>query len=187
MATVTKKKQVAAGFDPMQGVFVDADGKPVVKSVGTRPAPVSPVGFKIDTRSVFDKDLSGVVFRDADGFHAANAGKKSYGFKPRKVYSRGSRWRVVAENVRMEMMCHYGANANGTPLYSGQSLLLPAGTELECIGWRRFRKGGMVAPQFTFDGLPAETIWSTVWPKDSVFRTWPLTGILEPITEDVAE
>jgi hypothetical protein len=81
-------------------------------------------------------------------------------------------------------MCNYGKGANGRDIWSGWSRVLPIGTVLECIGWRRFRRDGLVAPQFIYPELPAEAKWSTIWPNDGVWRPWPLEGLLVPATED---
>lgn len=176
-----------AGFDPLLGVFVDKDGNPIQKKPATTRRKVTDEDFKLDTRSVFEKDRSlhgeSVVY-DENGFPIHAAGKKQLPIKPRQVYRRGTRWRVVGVNVRIEAMCHYGSGANGTAIWSGWSRVLPVGTVVECIGWRRFRKDGLVAPQFVYPGLPAEAKWSTIWPTDSIWRPWPLGGILEPVTEE---
>jgi len=175
-------------FDPIAGVIVDEYGKPVVKKKGPRPRGVIKEGFELDLRSVFEKDhsvIGAVVSKDADGFLTEYAGRKRLTVRPRKTYRRGTRWRVVGENVRIEAMCHYGSGANGGAIWSGFSRILPVGTVLECIGWRRFRRDGLVAPQFIYSSLPEEAKWSTIWPLDGIWRPWPLDGILE-VTGDEA-
>jgi hypothetical protein len=195
--TKTPKVPVVPKFDPLLGVFVDSKtGIPIPKKLATRPAPVSPIDFKIDARSVFEKDqamLGPVVHKDENGFLIQNAGKKSLPISPRKTYRKGTFWVVVEPNVRVEAMCHYGQASNGGAIWSGWSRRTPVGTVLECIGWRRFRKDGLVAPQFVYPELPHEARYSQVWPMDSVFRPWPLEGILEPVliwnpdTDDIEE
>jgi hypothetical protein len=169
-------------FDPLLGVLVDKDGNPAPKQKKLAAPVVRREDFKLDTRSVFDKDRSmllpgSVITYDADGYRSENAGKKRLPIKPRSYYRRGTHWRVASENVRIEAMCHYGAGANGGQIWSGWSRVLDVGTILECIGWRRYRKDGLVAPQFVYPELPAEAKWSTVW---------PLEGILEPYTPEEA-
>lgn len=176
-----------AGFDPIQGVFVDKQGNPIKKKPATQRRKVTDEDFKIDTRSVFEKDRSlhgASVEYDENGFPVQNAGKKRLDVNPRRTYRRGTRWRVVGENVRIEAMCHYGAGANGAAIWSGWSRVLPVGTIVECIGWRRFRKDGLVAPQFVYSGLPAEAKWSSIWPHSGIWRPWPLTGLLELVTDE---
>lgn len=186
----SEKPKGAEKFDPQLGLFVDDKGKPVVRKAQDKGKAVSREGFEIDVRSVFDKDQNVVmsenrtVTRDENGFYTHLAGRKELSIKPRKYFRKGTHWRVVAEGVRMEGMAHFGKGANGADIWSGIAVRLPVGTIIECIGWRRFRKDGMVAPQFTHPSLPAETRWSTVWPKDSVWRPWPLAGILELVEED---
>lgn len=181
-------------FDPQLGLFVDAAGVPIPKKAAARLKSVRSVDFQLDTRSVYEKDQSLLmdesrrVSRDADGFYSGNAGKKRLKISPRKTFKKGTHWRVVGENVRVEAMCHYGAGANGGAIWSGWSRHTPVGTILECIGWRRFRRDGLVAPQFVYDELPPEARWSTVMPNDGLWRPWPLAGILEQITdEELAE
>lgn len=184
VATAKPKPPKPDHFDPNLGVFVDKEGVPIPKREGTRPHPVSRADFKLDTRSVYTKDqaiLGPIVHLDENGYPVQNAGAKALKVKPRKLYRRGARFRVVAENVRIEAMCHYGNGSNGGAIWSGWSRVLPIGTEIECLGWRRFRRDGLVAPQFTYSELPAEAKWSTIWPLDGVWRPWPLAGMIELI------
>jgi hypothetical protein len=193
VTTPTKKKSkapVPAKYNPVIGLFEDKDGNPIHKQAADKPPSVTRDEFKLDTRSVFDKDQAMLlpenrtVTKDADGYHVGNAGKKSLGIPPRKLYRKGLKFRVIGENVRMEAMCSYGNGANGQAIWSGWSRRLEIGTIVECIGWRRFRKDGLVAPQFVYDELPAEAKWSSVWPHDGVMRPWPLAGILELVVEE---
>jgi hypothetical protein len=176
---------VVPKFDGVLGVFVDSKtGVPIPTKLRARPKPVSPIDFEIDTRSVFDKDasmLGPIVTRDENGFLIDKAGKKSLPIKPRKVYRRGTHWRIVGENVRIEAICNYGTTDK--PLRSGWARVLPVGTIVECIGWRKYQ--GTVAPQFIYPGLPDEAVYSTIWPHDSVFRPWPLTGMLEEVSPEI--
>jgi len=182
MATKTPE---AVGYDPVAGRLLDKDGNPLPRRSVRQGRSVSREEFVLDTRSVFDKQTQdAVVTRDADGYRVDTAGKKSLPIKPREVYRRGTFWRVVAENIRVEAMCNYGKGANGQDIWSGWSRVLPIGTVVECIGWRRFRRDGLVAPQFIYPGLPAEAKWSTIWPNDGVWRPWPMEGILVAATQD---
>lgn len=187
----TGKKKVEYRFDAQAGLFLDKNGNPPPASKRPTLPNTRREDFKLDTRSVFEKDrsmLGATATLDGDGFLVDNAGKKSYSLKPRRVFRRGTYFRVVREGIWMEAMCFYGKNANGKPLWSGWSRALPVGTIVECIGWRRFRRESSVAPQFIYPELPAEAKYSTVWPKDSVFRPWPMDGILRPMTaEEAAE
>jgi hypothetical protein len=194
MPAAAPKAKVVPKYDPLLGEFVDsATGIPIPKKTAPRPALIDPKDFKLDTRSVFDKDQSIImdgsrrISKDKDGYLVTNAGRKQLEVNPRKTYRRGTWWIVRGENVRIEAMCNYGAGANGHMIWSGWSRRVEPGTVLECIGWRRFRKDGLVAPQFVYPELPHEARWSTVWPTDSVFRSWPLTGMLEQITPEEAE
>ncbi len=187
----SKATAQAHKFDPKLGLFIDAKtGKPVEKKLRGRPKTISRFELRIDMRSVFDKAqdllIERVVNKDADGYHVGNAGRKRLSIKPRSYYRKGTYFRVVGENVRMEAMCNYGDSHQA--IWSGFARVLEIGTIVECIGWRRFRKNGLVAPQFHFDGLPREARYSQIWPLDSVWRPWPLDGILEPLTaEELAD
>ena len=182
-----KPKQKPVKFDPVSGFYLDKDGVPIPPSYRDAPAAVDPYHFEIDTRSVYAKDptvVEAVMTYDDDGRRAQNAGSKTLSISPRKTFKKGTRWRVTGENVRIEAMCNYGQGPNGQQIWSGWSRHIPVGTIVTCIGWRRFRRDGLVAPQFVFDGLPAEAKWSSVWPHDGVWRPWPLAGILEAVTEE---
>ena len=177
----------AKEFSAVLGVFVDAQGVPVPEKAGRKGRSIDRKDFRLDTRSVFEKDPhllgEGAVHRDEHGFLVQNAGQKELPIDPRKTFRRGTRWRVVGANVRIEAMCYYGTSANGSELWSGWSQHLPEGTIVECLGWRRFRKDGLVAPQFTYAGLPPEAKYSAIWPTDGVWRPWPLMSILEAVTD----
>ena len=101
-----------------------------------------------------------------------------------ELYVEGRRFRVVKEGARFEGLLLFGEAS-----MSGWSRTIQRGEILTCLGWKEVDVFGTHIAGIMWDGpkVPDNAMVMQVWPFESLFRPYPLTGFLEPYEEPVEE
>lgn len=95
-------------------------------------------------------------------------------------YGEGERFRVVKEGARFEGLLLFGEQS-----ISGWSRNIKPGEVLTCLGWKEVHVFGACVAGIMWTGLkvPDNAMVMQVWPFESLFRPFPLEGLLEPYVD----
>jgi hypothetical protein len=101
-----------------------------------------------------------------------------------KLYVEGRRFRVVKEGARFEGLLLYGEQS-----MSGWSRKILPGEILTCLGWQEVQVFGthVAGIMWTGQKVPDNAMVMQVWPFESLFRPFPMRGVLEPYVEPPAD
>jgi hypothetical protein len=100
-------------------------------------------------------------------------------------YIEGRKFRVMKEGARFE-----GLLLHGEQTISGWSRRISQGEVLTCLGWKTVDAFGAAFRGVMWTGLkvPDSAIVMQIWPFESIFRPYPLAGLLrreiDPDDED---
>jgi len=92
-------------------------------------------------------------------------------------YTEGRRFRVAKEGARFE-----GLLLHGEQTIAGWSRRISLGEVLTCLGWKSVDALGVSLKGVMWTGakVPDSAIVMQIWPFESIFRPYPLTGYLVP-------
>lgn len=99
-------------------------------------------------------------------------------------YVAGAKFLVVKPGARFEGLIPHGKFA-----LMGWSRPLAVGEVVTCKGWSDAVGPGMSMRVLNFDGakVPEAAIVMQIWPFESLFRPYPLYGLLEPLDVDLTD
>lgn len=97
-----------------------------------------------------------------------------------KLYVEGRRFRVIKEGARFEGLLLYGEQS-----MSGWSRKILPGEILTCLGWQEVEVFGTHVAGIMWTGpkVPDNAMVMQVWPFESLFRPFPMRGVMEPYVE----
>jgi hypothetical protein len=95
-------------------------------------------------------------------------------------YIEGRKFRVVREGARFE-----GLLLHGEQIISGWSRRISQGEVLTCLGWKSVDAFGATLKGVMWTGakVPYSAIVMQIWPFESIFRPYPLSGLLERVVD----
>lgn len=97
-----------------------------------------------------------------------------------ELYVEGRRFRVVKEGARFEGLLLFGEAS-----MSGWSRKILKGELVTCLGWQEIDVFGthIAGIMWTGSKVPDNAMVMQIWPFESLFRPFPMTGVLEPYEE----
>lgn len=97
-----------------------------------------------------------------------------------ELYVEGRQFRVVKEGARFEGLLLFGEAS-----LSGWSRKILKGELVTCLGWQEIDVFGTHIAGIMWNGpkVPENAMVMQIWPFESLFRPYPLTGFLEPYKE----
>jgi len=97
-----------------------------------------------------------------------------------ELYVEGRQFRVVKEGARFEGLLLFGEAS-----MSGWSRKILSGELVTCLGWQEIDVFGthIAGVMWTGQKVPDNAMVMQIWPFESLFRPFPMTGILEPYVE----
>lgn len=100
--------------------------------------------------------------------------------KIKELYAAGRQFRVIREGARFEGLLLFGEAS-----MSGWSRTIKPGEILTCLGWQEVDVFGTHIAGVMWTGMkvPDNAMVMQVWPFESLFRPYPMTGVLEPYVE----
>lgn len=101
-----------------------------------------------------------------------------------ELYVEGRRFRVVKEGARFEGLLLFGETS-----MSGWSRKILSGELVTCLGWQEIDVFGthIAGIMWTGSKVPDNAMVMQIWPFESLFRPFPMTGVLEPYVEPPEE
>ena len=102
----------------------------------------------------------------------------------KELYAEGRRFKVVKEGARFEGLLLFGEAS-----LTGWSRTISPGEILTCLGWQEVEVFGthVAGVMWTGNKVPDNAMVMQVWPFESLFRPFPMTGVLEPYVEPEEE
>lgn len=99
-------------------------------------------------------------------------------------YEEGERFRVIKEGARFEGLLLFGEQS-----ISGWSRHIIQGEVLTCLGWKEVQVFGTNVAGVMWTGLkvPDNAMVMQIWPFESIFRPFPLRGLLEHVQDPDSE
>lgn len=100
--------------------------------------------------------------------------------KIKELYAEGRQFRVIKEGARFEGLLLFGEAS-----MSGWSRTINPGEILTCLGWKEVDVFGahVAGVMWTGPKVPDNAMVMQIWPFESLFRPYPMTGVLEPYVE----
>ena len=101
-----------------------------------------------------------------------------------ELYVEGRQFRVVKEGARFEGLLLFGEAS-----MSGWSRKILRGELVTCLGWQEIDVFGthIAGIMWTGSKVPDNAMVMQIWPFESLFRPFPMTGVLEPYEEPVED
>lgn len=101
-----------------------------------------------------------------------------------ELYVEGRRFRVIKEGARFEGLLLFGEAS-----MSGWSRKILSGELVTCLGWQEIDVFGthIAGIMWTGSKVPDNAMVMQIWPFESLFRPFPMTGVLEPYVEPPEE
>ena len=95
-------------------------------------------------------------------------------------YQEGQRYIVTRDGARFEGLLLFGEQS-----MSGWSRKITKGETLTCLGWREVHVFGADIAGIMWTGLkvPTNAMVMQVWPFESLFRPFPLEGLLQRVLD----
>ena len=102
----------------------------------------------------------------------------------KELYAEGRQFRVIKEGARFEGLLLFGEQS-----MSGWSRTIKPGEIVTCLGWREIEVFGthVAGVMWTGPSVPDNAMVMQIWPFESLFRPFPMTGVLEPYVEPQEE